>query len=149
MFNMIKSLRKRHLEIWLVLGFLLQFGIISAWLVVPKPPTDHLLQPPLSAPLPVILKTIETNNYKASLRCNTDTSDLQLEWTNKSALTTPSAIIYKIESKESKPEYSDIIGRIGERGLYHFPLKKDNADQGFHFVLYDIIHHQVIDRINF
>jgi hypothetical protein len=146
---MIKSLRKRHLQIWLMLTFLLPFGIISAWLVVPKPPTDHLLQPPLSASLPVILKTIETNNYKASLRCNTDTSDLQLEWINKSALTTPSAIIYKTESKESKPVGSAIIGRIGERGIYHFALKKDKADQRFHFLLYDIIHHQVIDRINF
>lgn len=146
---MIKSLRKRHLQIWLVLAWLLPFGIISAWLVVPKPPTDHLLQPPLSAPLPVVLKTIETNNYKASLRCNNDTSDLQLEWTNKSALTTPSAIIYKIETKESKPVDSAIIDRIGERGIYHFALKRDLANYDFHFVLYDIIHHQVIDRINF
>jgi hypothetical protein len=146
---MIKTLRKRHLQIWLVLSFLLPFGIISAWLVVPKPQADHLLQPSLSASLPVVLKTIERNNYKASLRCSADTSDLQLEWINKSALTTPSAIIYKTESKETKPEDADIIGRINERGTYHFALKKNKAAFEFHFVLYDIIHHQIIDRINF
>jgi hypothetical protein len=148
---MIKPLRKRHLQIWAGIAVLLPVGMICAWLVVPKPVKDHLWQPVSTAALPVVLKTLNRGNYIVSLRTNNDNSALQLEWINQSALTSPSAIIYKLSTtgEHQKTENADLIGRIDSRGIYHFALKKDSADVHQHFVLYDIIHHQVIDQLNF
>lgn len=148
---MIRALRKRHRQIWIAIAVLLPVGMISAWLVVPKPVRDHLWQPASSFPLPVVLKSVTKDPYDVSLRTNGDRSALQLEWINKQALTAPSAIIYELPaSDDSLPiERDEPIGRIDARGMYHFPLKKDSANPLPHFILYDIIHHQVIDRINF
>lgn len=148
---MIKPLRKRHLQIWTGIAVLLPVGMICAWLVVPKPVKDHLWQPASTPALPVILKSLNRENYTVSLRTNNDSSALQLEWINQSALTSPSAIIYKLSTSDGSQhiENADLIGRIDSRGIYHFALKKDSAYAHPHFVLYDIIHHQVIDQLNF
>jgi hypothetical protein len=148
---MIRSLRKRHLQIWTAIAVLLPVGMISAWLVVPKPVKDHLWQPAASVALPVVIKSLNKENYIVSLRTSNDRSALQLEWINQSALTSPTAIIYELspDDKEQHMENADLIGRIDARGIYHFALKKQAAGMPLQFVLYDIIHHQVIDRINF
>jgi hypothetical protein len=148
---MIKPLRKRHLQIWTGIAVILPVGIICAWLVVPKPVKNHLWQPSSTVALPVVIKSLNKENYTVSLRTNHDRSALQLEWINQSALTSPSAIIYKLSpaDKDQHIENADLIGRIDPRGTYHFNLKKDSTNLHMKFVLYDIIHHQVIDRINF
>jgi hypothetical protein len=148
---MIKPLRKRHLQIWTIIGVLLPIGIICAWLVVPKQVRDNLLQPAHSAALPVLIKSIVKDNYEINLRTGKDSSALQLEWINKSALTAPSAIIYKLNPPDTgiNIDKADLIGRIDSRGIYHFALKSDSGSRKPQFVLYDIIHHQVIDQINF
>jgi hypothetical protein len=43
---MIKTLRKRHLQIWILWAVLLPVGIIASWMAVPKKVTQELLQPP-------------------------------------------------------------------------------------------------------
>ena len=148
---MIKPLRKKHLQIWTGIAVLLPVGMICAWLVVPKPVKDHLWQPASTSALPVIIKSVNKENYIVNLRSNNDRSAIQLEWINQSALTSPSAIIYELSptEKEQPIENADLIGRIDSRGVYHFALKKESADTPVRFVLYDIIHHQIIDRINF
>jgi hypothetical protein len=147
----IKSLRKKHLQIWTGIAVLLPVGMICAWLVVPKPVKDHLWQPASTLALHVIIKSVNKENYTVNLRSNNDRSAIQLEWINQSALTSPSAIIYELSptEKEQPIENADLIGRIDSRGVYHFALKKESADTPVRFVLYDIIHHQIIDRINF
>ena len=148
---MIKPLRKKHLQIWTGIAVLLPVGMICAWLVVPKPVKDHLWQPASTLALPVIIKSVNKENYIVNLRSNNNRSAIQLEWINQSALTSPSAIIYELSptEKEQPIENADLIGRIDSRGVYHFALKKESADTPVRFVLYDIIHHQIIDRINF
>ena len=148
---MIRALRKRHLQIWCSLAILIPLGIISAWLVVPKPVKDNLLNPVHSNALPVLIKTVTKDDYTVSLRRKEDWSALQLEWINHSPITAPSAIIYEIypEKGINGPEGADLIGRIDFRGTYHFPLEKDSTHTHTNFILYDIIHHRVIDRINF
>lgn len=42
---MIKTLRKRHLQIWILWAVLLPVGIIIAYMSVPKKVTQDLLQP--------------------------------------------------------------------------------------------------------
>jgi hypothetical protein len=148
---MIKPLRKRHVQIWFALAVFIPLGIVSAWLVVPKPVQDHLLNPVHSDALPVIIKTVSTDDFTASLRKKEDGSAFQLEWNNHSPLTVPSAIIYETHpgKDRNETEGAALIGRIDYRGLYHFSLEKDSANEHRNFMLYDIIHHRVIHRIIF
>lgn len=148
---MIKPLRKSHMRIWSALAVLIPLGIISAWLVVPAPVKDRLLNPVPSRALPLLIKSVSKDAYTVSLRRMQDSSAFQLEWISQSALTAPSAIIYEIYPQKgiSGPEGADLIGRINSRGIYHFPLNRDPSNIHASFILYDIIHHRVIDRINF
>jgi hypothetical protein len=148
---MIKPLRKRHLQIWSCLAILIPLGIISAWMSVPKPVQDRILNPAVSDALPVLIQTISKEDYSVSLRRKQDWSAVQLEWVNHSPLTVPSAIIYETHRQKSMSgtEGADLIGRIDSRGTYHFTLENDSANTQRSFILYDIIHHRVIDRINF
>jgi hypothetical protein len=148
---MIKPLRKKHVQIWFYLAILIPLGIVSAWLAVPKAVTDRILHPGPSYELPVLIKTISKDNYSVSLRRQEDWSAVQLEWNNHLALTAPSAIIYQTHPEKGTDslEGAGLIGRIDSRGTYYFPLKNDSVNIHFHFMLYDIIHHKVIDRINF
>jgi len=146
---MIKQLRKRHLQIWSLLLLLIPAGIIAAWVSIPKQPVNILLQPVATDALPINLKTIDKPNYKVSLKTNNERTALQLEWINKSTLTSPSALIYKISEFATKDiTENDLIGRIDVRGIFHFNLKNDTSLTR-KFILYDIIHHQSIDTINF
>jgi hypothetical protein len=148
---MIKPLRKRHLQVWSALLLLIPLGIISALLVRPSPVKDDLLQPGSTEALPVVIKTIEKENYTVTLRSDDQTAT-QLEWINKSVLTFPTAVIYKTSLnrtfKSFNPENAELIGRIEARGTYHFPLKPDSTNNNY-FILYDFIHQQIIDSINF
>jgi hypothetical protein len=155
---MIKPLRKRHLQIWTACAALIPIGIISAVIVRPRLPKDKLLQPAAIAALPVILKSIDKDNYTLSIRSNVDTSLLQLEWINKKTLTYPTATIYEdtITKEQSKVspvggdlEGAVLIGRIEARGTYHFALKKSLIHNNYRFILYDFIHKQIIDSIAF
>jgi hypothetical protein len=147
---MVKQLRKRHLQIWTILLFGLPAIIISGWLAVKKPvTTQNLLQPASIETLPVIVKSVNKENYTVNLRSNNERNATQLEWINKSAITTPSALIYKlVPGYKGNINDNEIIGRIDSRGSYHFALKNDSI-AGNHFILYDFIHHQIIDSINF
>jgi hypothetical protein len=57
---MIKQLRKRHLQIWILWAALLPVGIIIAWMAVPKKVTQELLQPPASKTSTLKIKSTDT-----------------------------------------------------------------------------------------
>jgi hypothetical protein len=61
---MIKTLRKRHLQIWTLLAVLIPVGIIVAWLAVPPKATDKLLQP-AAIDLPALIKVNRTSKQTA------------------------------------------------------------------------------------
>jgi hypothetical protein len=60
---MIKTLRKRHLQIWILWAILLPFGIIVAYMSMPKKVTQELLQPP-GKTNNFFLKSIDTLKLK-------------------------------------------------------------------------------------
>jgi len=148
---MIRPLRKRHIQTWYALAVLIPVGIIGAWLAVPTPVQDHLLNPAPSQALPLLIKSVSKDAYTVRLRRMEDSSAFQLEWICHSALTSPSAIIYEIDPQKgiNDIEGAALIGRINSRGIYHFPLDRNSPDVHPSFILYDIIHHRIIDRINF
>jgi hypothetical protein len=148
---MIKTLRKRHLQVWVVLAAAIPAGIISAVLAVPKQQWDKLLQPAGQNALPIVVKTINTQSYTAYLRCSTDSALWQLQWVNKDVLTFPTALLYKLPSPQTDIDNpagnAVLVGRIESQGAYYFPLQKDTARQ--YFLLYDILHHQKIGSFIF
>ena len=145
---MIKSLRKRHLQVWTALTILLPAGIIAGAVVVPKYQRDHLLQPATTKALPVAIKTSETANYSMTLRTDEGNTALQIEWTNKKELAVPTSLIYQVSKEEEDLKDALLIGRIAEKGTYRFAIKKEAPDTSYHFIVYDIIHHKNIYDIS-
>jgi len=144
---MIKPLRKRHLQIWTAWAILMPIGIISAVIVRPQLLKDKLLQPSSASALPVVLKSIDKDDYTISIRSNNDTSLLQLEWINKKTLIYPTATIYEDTSNTNNISSAGLIGRIEARGTYHFALSKNLIRNNYRFILYDFIHQKIIDSI--
>ena len=147
---MIKSLRKRHLQVWTALAILLPLGIISAWLYAPNPVHVKLLDKEQAALLPVTVQVKRSNCYIATLRSNKEKTLWQLEWKNSTPLTVPSAVIYRKINNNLDITKNELIGRIEARGNYVFDIKNDSSTNStFNFVLYDFIHDKIIDSLNF
>ena len=140
---MIKALRKRHFQIWSLIAVLIPTGIIAAWIAVSEEASDSLLQPGAGHALPVMIKSIEKENYTANLKSNSDHSQYQLEWINKRESVFPSSLVYKITFPEN-----ELIGRVDAMGVYFFPLRVDSMN-AYNFILYEIIKNQVTDSLNF
>ncbi len=140
---MIKPLRKKHLQIWMLLAVLIPAAIISAYVVVPKEALDKVLQQDNSAALPAVIKKVDRTNYTALLRRSADKKNYQLQLNVINESTAPSSLIYQINKTEK-----ELIGRIANKGNYYFSLKADSINK-YHFILYDIIHQQNIDTLNF
>jgi len=148
---MIKQLRKRHFQIWIVLLVLLPASIVMARLVTPKIPIDQLLQPSAYPAYPTIIKTITKDNYSVHLRKANDSS-FQLEWINKKILIVPSAAVYKLPAGSNDTKNGVLIGRIEGRGVYRFAVDtsfRPDRFSSYRLFLYDFIHQQVIDTIKF
>ncbi|MGG9960611.1 hypothetical protein [Ferruginibacter sp. SUN106] len=140
---MIKPLRRRHLQIWSLLAILIPAGIISAYIVVPEKVLSKLIEENKAAALPVEIKKLQRKNYVAFLRSSTDRKNYQLQISIISESTTPSSLIYQIHKNDK-----ELIGRTATKGSYYFPLKADSTGS-YNFLLYDIIHQQNIDTLNF
>ena len=140
---MIKPLRKKHLQIWMLLAILIPAGIISAYMAVPKEVLNKLLQQDQTEALPVEVKKIEQKNYHAFLRCSANKKNYQLQLNVIDESTTPSSLLYQINFTEK-----ELVGRIATKGTYYFSVEADSSNN-YHFILYDIIHHQNIDTLNF
>jgi hypothetical protein len=148
--HMMKPLRKRHLQIWTTMAVLLPAGIVLSWLVIPNPIPIKKLSAPHAELFPRILAEKNNAQYCVSIRANEDKTQWQLAWTNKLALTVPSAVIYQVEDSGSDISKAQLIGRIETREQYVFPLKMDPAQNNkLHLLLYDFIHEKIIDTINF
>lgn len=140
---MIKQQRKKHAFVWMTFAVLIPAVIISAYMVVPKPISQQVLQLNSEIALPVIVKEMQQKNYTALLRCNSSKNNYQLQLTLANESTHPSSLIYQLKNAEK-----ELIGRVATKGTYYFPLKADSSNS-YHFILYDIIHGQNIDSINF
>jgi hypothetical protein len=153
---MMKPLRKRHLQVWFAWAVLIPAGIVFAWLAIPDTVPVKLLQSPTIDLLPVIKGSSDKKDYTVNLRTNTDNSQWQVEWKNKTPLMVPSAVIYRASPNLSEGgagrgfQIKDalLIGRIEARGDYVFELTKDSLEyKQLNLILYDFIHQKVIDSL--
>ncbi len=141
---MIKPLRKRHLQIWILLAILLPIGILSATIARRHVPPTNLIQPQSGTVLPVIIKQKETPQFTIQLRGNNSLEARQLLWINKQPLTIPTAAIYLTSSDKASLSGARYIGRIETRGTYVFNLPEYQQKEQMHFVVYDFIHKKII-----
>ena len=148
---MIKTLRKRHLQIWILWAILLPVGIIVAWMAVPKNATEELLQNEKIDFLPIQIDTqAEKGKYYSTLNTNRERSKYQLQWKiyngfdySTSIYNRSSLLIYRVTNTEY-----ELIGRIGGNRQYYFNLANDSSDR-YSFIIYDPIRKEKVDSINF
>ena len=152
---MILAQRKKHLQIWTAWAILIPIGIITAYVNVPKKVTTELIRPVKETLLPVVINSVDKNNYTAALRTNNNSTQFQLQWINKAASVYPSSLLYKVSpaggdlpAGQASLEGAELIGRTDVPGSSSFPIKKDTTGN-YRFIIYDIIHKQVIDSITF
>lgn len=144
---MIRLLRKRHKQVWLVWAIALPVGIIAAWLAAPDSPVVNLVQSDKSTLLPITVATKELPDYTASIRTNLANSEWQLEWKNKKALVVPSAVIYVSEQDKFSIAKSILVGRIETKASYVFPITQPENGSPLKLVLYDFIHEKILDTL--
>lgn len=140
---MIKSLRNKHGQIWLLIAIFLPIMVVFSWFIVPGTISMKKVLRPTYDLLPVVKASRESDQYCVYVRCNRKQTGWQLQWNNKLALTSPSAVIYIVEGNSR----SRMVGRIEARGQYVFPL--DHPEKALNLVLYDFIHDKVIDSLYF
>jgi hypothetical protein len=143
-----KPLRKRHLQIWTAWAILLPAGIIAAWVNIAPKITSETIKATAAKPLPVVIHSVDKTNYTVVLRNSEDKLQFQLEWINNEASVYPSSLIYKTKTGNTDLQAAELIGRVEAKGRFYFPLTKDSTSN-YHFVLYDIIHKQIIDSLIF
>jgi hypothetical protein len=141
---MIKPLRKRHLQIWILLAILLPIGILSATIARRHVPPTNLIQPQSGTVLPVIITQKETPQFSIQLRGNNAFEARQLLWINKQPLTVPTAAIYLASSDKASLSGAQYIGRIEARGTYVFIWPQHKQMKPMHFIVYDFLHKQII-----
>ena len=140
-----KQLRKRHRISWVLIGLFLPMMMLISWLFIPQLEPVKAIAPDLSEAFPISIKKIERPAYTVQLRKN-NTGELQLEWVNELPLKVPSAVIYQVKEGNKK----QLTGRIETRGIYRFTIQTDSSSKNIvRFQLYDFIHQQIIDTLNF
>ena len=162
---MIKSQRKRHLQIWALWGVLIPVGIIVALMAVPKKVTQELLQK-VAASTYHTIASVEKENYKINILAPNSVTikhptgweyDLKVEFVNKKESATDSLLLYKvINVTDNNIDKQELLGRIESKGTQEFRLKffdlrvtNKKFDYRDKFLLYDIMKKQVVDSINF
>lgn len=146
---MIRPLRKKHLQAWSLLALLLPIGIVAAYVSIKKPSAYKLLQPATVEELPFVYREIEKDNYLILIRRNESASQYQLQWINKTVLTVPTAILFKVPLHSTDISEGELIGRIEARGSYQFAIDSSFNKSDFKLIVYDFIHKQIIDTIKF
>jgi len=163
---MIKSLRKRHLQIWILSAIILPVGITVAWMAVPKKVTQELLQKVARASTYHTIASVEKGDYKINILApNSVTTEhptgweyeLKVEFINKKESATDSLLLYKIiDLTDNNIDKQELLGRIKSKGTQEFRLKffdlrvtNHKFDYRDKFLLYNIMKKQVVDSINF
>jgi hypothetical protein len=164
---MIKPQRRGHYYAWIILALLLPAGIVFAWLAISNAEPVKWIKSSNSDLLPLIKSSSRKKEYCVSLRTDKNYTQWQLEWENITPLTVPTAVIYRMPSRNAlhygrqgnrnegggpgstKIEDGILVGRIEARGSYVFPINLDySGNQELNLILYDFIHQQIVDTIN-
>ena len=147
---MIKQLRKRHLQIWILWAILLPAGIIVAWMSVPKKVTQELLQGEVVRTNDDTIAFVDKENYAIGILLDWSKAEkipllrklylenekpepipnymdslkneFRLEFINKE-INVSSLLLYQVtDSTTNDIDKQELLGRIGGRGSQYFSL---------------------------
>ena len=146
---MIRSLRKRHLSIWVVLGILLPIGFVMAFLAISEfEPVDQQLQFSLEEAFPKVVGTGETDYIAVQIRQDPRTLLKQIEIEVKQPLAAASALVYLTKSADQKIENGQLLSKLGAKGNYRIELDSTlSAQNTYQLLFYDQIKAAIIDKI--
>ncbi len=139
---MTPTLRRSHRIIWLALAVALPVGFSAAFRMNREPLTLEPIGPDVPAPLPVLVKSVNTPELTATLRRGATTADSQLEVVVKTALEVPSAVVRVRQVTGWRA-----IGLLSAPGLYRYPLPGADAHPTIDVV--DDIHPRTLHTIQF
>lgn len=140
---MIRSLRKRHLNLWVLISVLLAIGIFASVWVIPQMPFEDAISAPLAPAFPEILATIDKEELKANLRQNKG-GELQIELFIKKPMTIPAPALYT--GKASSVESLSFVANLQESGLYRINIADTEQRQ---FVIYSRLKNKVYSSLEF
>ena len=154
---MIKKLRRRHLQIWILWAVLLPVGIVVAYVSVPKKVNQSLYQPP--NPEKIIIAERATDKYilRVCVDSNVKSEKLYLEFINANGGQVPPILIYHFFYPNEKDiDKQILIGRVEDLESQTFPLQspQNNWDlrnmRGYvaTFLLYNFLENRVVDTVN-
>src|SRR4249919_678564 len=125
--TMIKSQRKRHLQIWALWAVLIPVGIIVAWMAVPKKVTQELLQKVALASTYHTIASVEKENYKINIQVPNSVTikhptgweyELKIEFINKKESEIDSLLLYKVNDViDNNIDKQELLGRIQSKGI--------------------------------
>ena len=155
---MIKALRKRHFQIWILWLILLPVGIIVALMAVPKKVEQELLQTNNIKNTSVELSSVEGGNYKMSIQFDTAKKESAVSFrvVTKKEIEASSLLLYRLtDTLTNSIDRQELLGRIKGSGTFSFPLSYIEIvtclelTNRIRFVLYDIDSKHAIDTLTF
>lgn len=119
---MTPPLRRAHRIIWLLLAVMLPLGFVAALLAYRSPLQQEPVIQPQAAPLPIILRSVSTDNLVINLRRSAQGAEQQLEITLKPPFEVPSAVVGIRQNGNWQT-----VGLLNAPGIYRFPVHLTDA----------------------
>lgn len=146
---MTPKLRNRHLAIWIGLALLLP--LLGA-VILFQLPADSFASGDISGgvliDLPHTLEEHNSEEFILRLKSLAPGEPQYLELDIQQALQQPAAWVYVSGQKDSGVENSYLLGHIGSRGTYQFPLDSAAIQwKPLIVTIYDGIHQQITHQI--
>lgn len=135
---MIKTLRKRHLQIWILWAMLLPVGIIVAWKAVQRNVTHEILETEQAAVLPVSVDDdIRKGKYFWVLKTNQEKTTYQFVWgiSRTYSFSNPyvrSTYLIYCDTDSGR----ELIGRTGGIETYYYNLPNVSSNT-YSITIYD------------
>lgn len=139
---MIRSLRKRHLNMWLIIAVLLPLGFIAAVFATPQSLAKGALDVPEKGKL---LKQMTMDWGPVELRGLPDSSQM-IQFKVTTAIKTAAVAVYLGKKPIDHPTNGQFLKKLDSRGLYEAKLDKAWFGMTPHLLFYDPIKQEVVAK---
>ena len=123
---------------WSGLALALPIGVIFALLSIKDKPVASYEQP-LAEALPEIVASTQNENVLINLRSDQQNQQYQVEAIVLKPMATPAPALFYDPGMDMIPLAEHLIGSLGPRGLYRFPILRNQAKENLRLVIFDVI----------
>ena len=131
---------------WLGLAVFIPVGVISALLAIKERPVESYQQP-LAEALPEIVSSVQNEHVLINLRSNRQNRKYQVEVVVLKPMATPSPSLFYDQGMDTAPLAEHLIGVLGPKGLYRFPIGRERAEGNLHLMVFDVIKKELVYRL--